>query len=405
MTQSDNKWPLYAAILLRGRTYKMARAEHFSVSQKYRLCNRLYLTGSTLFRKINFPLFCNAIRTVILCLMLAPSAYAGRDNSACTPSNSKDEVERVSCEEQITKSPKNETLNNKAGASIPLLPIPIISYERSYLTKAWNLDDQTSWDATQLNRIQPYRQTYLLANTTSNPNSLPGSTAFNHSTLAPFDIDAQEAKFQFSLKADIGTQRHFDFMGLNTFRVWGAYTQQSYWQAFNFRNSSPFRETVYEPELIATLGTGNASGLKLINIGGVHQSNGRALPESRGWDRIYVLGGWEWDTTSLLLRRWQRIQESSLQDDNPDIVDYLGRGDLVIRWEPKDQTQSVAILLRNNLNTQDNRGYMQIDWATPVNLGHVARLHIQTTSGYGASLIDYNHQQNTVGAGISFREW
>ena len=48
---------------------------------------------------------------------------------------------------------------------------------------------------------------------------------------------------------------------------------------------------------------------------------------------------------------------------------------------------------------------MQIDWATPVNLGHVARLHLQMTSGYGESLIDYNHYQNTIGLGISFREW
>ena len=106
-----------------------------------------------------------------------------------------------------------------------------------------------------------------------------------------------------------------------------------------------------------------------------------------------------------MLRGWQRIQEASATDDNPDIIDYLGRGDLVIRWEPKDYSQSVAVLLRNNFNKIDNRGYIQIDWATPVNLGHVGRLHLQMTSGYGESLIDYNHYQNTIGLGISFREW
>ena len=281
-----------------------------------------------------------------------------------------------------------------------------IGNERSYLTKVWNLDDQAVWDASQLNRIQPYMQTYLLANTTGKPNRQPGSPAFDHSTPIPYDIDAQEAKFQFSLKADIGLQRNFDFIGLKTFRLWGAYTQQSYWQAFNLRNSSPFRETNYEPEIITTLGTGNASGFKMINIGAVHQSNGRSMSESRSWNRVYILGGWEWNnTTSIMLRGWQRIQEASSNDDNPDIIDYLGRGDLVIRWEPKDNSQSVAILLRNNLNKIENRGYIQLDWATPVNLGHVARLHLQMTSGYGESLIDYNHYQNTIGLGISFREW
>ena len=188
--------------------------------------------------------------------------------------------------------------------------------------------------------------------------------------------------------------------------MWGAYTQQSNWQVFNTRNSSPFRETVYEPELIATLGTGHASGLKLINLGWVHQSNGRSLPDSRGWQRIYLLGGWEWnDTTSIQLRGWRLIQYNSLTDDNPDISDYLGRGDLVIRWEPSDKSQSIAMLLRNNLSRADNRGYEQIDWATPVRFGDAARMHIQLTSGFGESLIDYNHRQNTIGLGFSFREW
>lgn len=342
-------------------------------------------------------------------MALSQSAHAGSDHStSCAQKYSKDEVGQLKCDGNLVVSTtkKNELPNNGTETNIPLLGVQTISYERSYLTKVWNLDDLTNWDASQLNRIQPYRQTYLLVNTTGNPNRQPGSPTIDNNTHTPFDIDAQEAKFQFSLKADIGIQRHFDFLGIKTFRLWAAYTQQSNWQVLNLRNSSPFRETLYEPELIATLGTGNASGLKLINIGGVHQSNGRALPESRGWNRIYVLGGWEWnDTTSISLRRWQRIQEPALTDDNPDILDYFGLGDLVIRWEPKDKTQSIAILLRNNLNAVDNRGYFQIDWATPVNLGHVARMHIQMTSGYGESLIDYNHSQRTVGVGVSFREW
>lgn len=339
---------------------------------------------------------------------LSQSAYSDNDWSSCELNNSTDDVGRLKCYDQMAVSHARQNTSAHTGDEAGALP-PVATksnIERSYLTKAWNLDDMSNWDASQLNRIQPYRQTYLLVNTTSNPNRQPGSPALDHTTSSPYDIDAQEAKFQFSLKADIGIQRHFDFIGIKTFRLWAAYTQQSNWQAFNLRNSSPFRETSYEPELIATLGTGNASGLKLINIGGVHQSNGRPLPDSRGWNRIYVLGGWEWnDTTSISLRRWQRIQETALKDDNPDIVDYLGLGDLLIRWEPKDESQSIAMLLRNNLKMMDNRGYIQIDWATPVNLGHVARLHLQMTSGYGESLIDYNHYQNTVGLGVSFREW
>jgi phospholipase A1 len=278
--------------------------------------------------------------------------------------------------------------------------------ERSYLTNLWNLDDQSNRDPSQLGRLQPYRQTYMIAKRTSKPNVQPDSPAIGRSTTAPKDFDLAEAKFQFSFKSDIGNQRNINLLGIKTARLWVAYSQQSNWQAFNIRNSSPFRETIYEPELIATLGTGDVSGLKLINLGWVHQSNGRSLPESRGWYRAYLLTGWEWnDMTSILIRGWKRVMENSVRDDNPDIIDYQGRGDLVIRWEPRNKTQAIAVLLRNNLKRTNNRGYMQIDWATPVQFGSAARIHLQLTSGYGESLIDYNHRQNTIGLGFSFREW
>jgi phospholipase A1 len=133
---------------------------------------------------------------------------------------------------------------------------------------------------------------------------------------------------------------------------------------------------------------------------------GRSAAESRSWHRVYVLGGWEWDdTTSIMLRAWRRLLENVSTDDNPDIADFLGNGDLVVRWEPVDHSQSVALLLRNNFQRSNNRGFAQIDWATPVKFGNAGRTHLQISSGYGNGLLDYNHQQNTVGVGVSFREW
>ena len=353
----------------------------------------------------------NILLPAMLCAALVPSAYAGGDIFLqCAQQYPGEDAERLKCYDQsVAPAPaprQNVGPDEEDEASAAPAAVPTRGAERSYLTRAWNLDDLSSRDKSKLGRLQPYRQSYLLVKKTGNPNRQPGSPAIGHSTLAPNDFDTVETKFQLSFKADIGSQRNIDFLGIRTFRLWGAYTQQSHWQVVNFRNSSAFRETIYEPELIATLGTGNASGLKLINLGWLHQSNGRLLPESRSWNRVYVLGGMEWnDMTSIMVRGWQRIPEDPLQDDNPDIGDYLGRGDLVIRWEPRDKTQAVAMLLRNNLSKKDNRGYVQIDWATPVKFGNAARMHIQMTSGYGESLIDYNHRQNTLGLGFSFREW
>ena len=324
-----------------------------------------------------------------------------------------DDAERLRCFDQLAvpASPPGPVLRENIipggdAEATTSLAAPTRSAERSYLTRVWNLDDLSNPDPSKLGRLHPYRQNYLLVKKTNSPNYLPGSPLPDHNVTIPLDLDAVEAKFQLSVKADIGDQRNVDFLGIRTFRLWGAYTQQSFWQVFNIRNSSPFRETVYEPELIATLGTGQPSGLKLINLGWVHQSNGRPLPESRSWNRIYLLGGMEWnDITSIMLRGWWRIPEDPQKDDNPDISDYLGRADLVMRWEPTDKSQAVAMLLRNNLSWADNRSYVQIDWATPVRFGSAARMHVQITSGYGESLIDYNYRQNTFGLGFSFREW
>ena len=356
----------------------------------------------------------DAVRAALLCLALVPSAYAGGDILLpCAQRYPGDDAARLKCYDQLvapepTLAPapeKNGVPDDDAAANIPAAAVTPAA-ERSYLTRVWNLDDLSSRDPSKLGRLQPYRQNYLLVRKTSNSNLQPGSPLPDHNVTVPYDFDATEIKFQLSVKADIGDQRNIDFLGIKTFRLWGAYTQQSHWQMFNTRNSSPFRETVYEPELIATLGTGQPSGLKFLNLGFVHQSNGRPLPESRSWNRIYLLGGMEWnDMTSILLRGWWRIPEDPLKDDNPDITDYMGRGDLAIRWEPRDKSQAVAMLIRNNLSKTQNRGYLQIDWATPVRFGNSARMHIQITSGFGESLIDYNYRQNTFGLGFSFREW
>ncbi|MBI5919906.1 MAG: phospholipase A [Nitrosomonadales bacterium] len=277
------------------------------------------------------------------------------------------------------------------------------SEERSYLTRAWNLDGQTS-RSNSIGRLKPHRASYFILRESSRVNLFPNTPAPGHATVIPQNTNDFESKFQFSFKSEVWGEKNLDLLGFKSLRIWAAYTQQSNWQMFNTNNSSPFRESSYEPEVIATLGTGKSSGLKLVNLGFVHQSNGQPLPASRGWNRLYAQGGWEWDDKSLLARIWWRLPESALFDDNPDIEKYVGIADMTMRWEPSKE-QTVTLLLRNNLRMNQNRGFMQLDWATPAPLGNFAKLHLQFTSGYGESLIDYNHRQNTIGLGFSFRDW
>ena len=339
----------------------------------------------------------------LICLMLAALATEATAGSIapCATQFPKDDAARLKCYDHappIWPADRPDT-QNEASIEADLA-------RRSYLTRVWNLDDRDSNDDSKLGRLHPYRQNYLILRQTSSLNNQPTSPAPLHNTLLANPNQFGEAKFLISVKADIGAQRDINMFGFKTLRLWGAYTQQSNWQLLNTRNSSPFRETNYSPELIATLGTNQTSGLKLINLGFEHQSNGRPLPESRSWNRVYLLGGWEWNnSTSIMTRAWLRLPENVMNDDNPDITSYLGHADVVLRWEPANKSQAVLLLLRDNLALHQNRGFMQLDWATPLNAGNSSRFHIQLSSGYGESLIDYNHSQTTVGFGFSFREW
>jgi phospholipase A1 len=83
----------------------------------------------------------------------------------------------------------------------------------------------------------------------------------------------------------------------------------------------------------------------------------------------------------------------------------MGRGDVLTRYQTAGGYVT-TLLVRHNLRTSASHGFVQLDWATPLldSLG-AARLHVQLSSGYGETLIDYNHKQTTVGIGVSFGNW
>ena len=241
-----------------------------------------------------------------------------------------------------------------------------------------------------------------------------GSFSFGPTSLppcvrkrAPQDLDPNEIKFQISFKVELVSRYAFDrigvtpllgHIGIDSVRLWFGYTHLVNWQMYNTAASRPFRETNYEPEAILSFGTGNeGDGFKLVNLGLVHQSNGQTESESRGWNRVYAQGGWEWNRVSVLARVWHRLPDSAEEDDNPDITDYLGNGDLVVRHQTAGGYVS-SLLVR--------RRFVQLDWATPLmDMLGAARLHVQLSSGYGETLIDYNHRQTTIGVGVSFGNW
>jgi phospholipase A1 len=184
--------------------------------------------------------------------------------------------------------------------------------------------------------IKPYRPTYiLLGRITNSANRLPSSPGPDRSVTEPLDVSPVEAKYQISFKTKLWEGlfgRHGD--------LWMGYTQQSNWQVYNKSNSSPFRETNYEPELMAVFRTNLDAGagfkVKMLSVGFNHQSNGRAEPLSRSWNRLTAQVGIERGDFALVLRPWYRFPEKDGKDDNPDIGRYLGYGDVQAMWKLGD---------------------------------------------------------------------
>jgi phospholipase A1 len=203
--------------------------------------------------------------------------------------------------------------------------------------------------------------------------------------------------FQLSFKARLWR----DILGKNLV-LWVAYTQRSFWQLYNLDDSSPFRETNYEPEVLLNLGTRfNVLGLKarFVQLGLNHQSNGQSEPLSRSWNRIVANAGLERGPFSLLLKGWYRIPDAD--DDNPGLTHYVGNGEVWGYYFLKKHR--LAVMLRDNLNFRENRGAVQLEWSFPV-FAMMAG-YVQCFYGYGESLLDYDHCVHRIGIGFILSDW
>lgn len=268
----------------------------------------------------------------------------------------------------------------------------------SLLDRRWELSQDSKLGTWNIRANQPV---YLLpAFWTSKKNEFPQSPNPQNTVDEDQNLKSMEAKFQISLK----TKAAENIFG-NNGDVWVGYTQSSRWQVYNSEESRPFRETNYEPEASLIFRTNyNLLGLngRLLGLTLNHQSNGRSDPLSRSWNRVILNLGFEKDNFALMVRPWYRIEEDFKDDNNPDIKNYIGRGDLTAfyRWNDND----FSLMLRHSLKGgDDSHGAMQFDWAFPIK-GKL-RGHFQLFDGYGESLIDYNHRATYIGLGVSLMNW
>ncbi len=249
--------------------------------------------------------------------------------------------------------------------------------------------------------LRAYKPMYLLPVVyTDDPNQFPSSPVSRAFGRHSEQQDEVEAKFQISFKTKVA-QEIFGDRG----DLWFGYTQSSRWQVYNSEQSRPFRETNYEPELMLVFHTRyRLLGLdgRLLGVSLNHQSNGKDLPYSRSWNRIIGMVGFERQAWTLLVRPWWRLPEVAGEEDNPDIEDYVGRGDLLLVRRLRDH--EISLLARHSLRGGErSHGALELGWVFPIR--RELRGYLQIFHGYGESLIDYNASSTRIGLGISLLEW
>lgn len=247
----------------------------------------------------------------------------------------------------------------------------------------------------------PYKPNYLLPATYSE-----GSTVPYAGIVEDDEFDKIEVKFQVSLK-----YLAFEDVFMDNLDMYVAFTTSSWWQAYNDDQSSPFRESNYEPELMIEYDKPFDLFGQEVDFAGLslnHQSNGQSAELSRSWNRIIGKLGFVEDNFAWVIRAWWRLPEDSKKDpsdskgdDNPDIYKYMGYGDLGAVWKLPNN-HSFDMTLRNNLR-KDNKGAIELGWTFPIN----KQLHgyVQYFNGYGESLIYYNHSVQRLGIGVKLTNW
>ncbi len=201
-----------------------------------------------------------------------------------------------------------------------------------------------------------------------------------------------EAEFQFSFSIPIVR----DINGKD-WDIMVAYTHHAYWQIYNSDWSRPFRETNYMPELFSRYVYDKPKkiiGLNItaLDVGYVHQSNGQIHLLSRSWDRIFARTLLQHKHFNVMLSAWYRLPERKDQDDNPDIQDFMGLGELeLIRNFGKHKIHYKMPLLAKYLSHD-------IKYSYPMQKG--LRWYVSYQSGYGHSLIEYDRRTQRLGIGF-----
>ncbi|MGF6772088.1 outer membrane phospholipase A [Paraburkholderia sp. GAS199] len=179
-----------------------------------------------------------------------------------------------------------------------------------------------------------------------------------------------------------------------------AYTQTSIWDLS--ADSRPFRDTTYSPQLfyyVPDTGWRSPFFTRMgFSAGIAHESNGKAGTDSRSINMPFIRPTWEFgDLTANHLTVSPKIYYYLGTSNNPDIADYRGYVDLLVKYGSPDGWQ-LATTVRKG--TKHWYGSVDTQFTYPLAkvLGSAwgGYIWVGYFNGYGEDLLDYNNRQHWI---------
>ncbi|WP_281664873.1 phospholipase A [Paraburkholderia fungorum] len=177
-----------------------------------------------------------------------------------------------------------------------------------------------------------------------------------------------------------------------------AYTQTSIWDLS--ADSRPFRDTTYSPQLfyyVPDTGWRSPFFTRMgFAAGFAHESNGKAGSDSRSINMPFIRPTWEFgNLEGKHLTVSPKIYYYLGTSNNPDIADYRGYVDLLVKYGSADGWQ-LATTLRKG--TKHWYGSIDSQFTYPLAklLGSAwgGYIWVGYFNGYGEDLLDYNNRQH-----------
>ncbi|MCX4138219.1 phospholipase A [Paraburkholderia sp. SEWSISQ10-3 4] len=177
-----------------------------------------------------------------------------------------------------------------------------------------------------------------------------------------------------------------------------AYTQTSIWDLS--ADSRPFRDTTYSPQLfyyVPDTGWHSPFFTRMGFAAGIaHESNGKAGSDSRSINMPFIRPTWAFgDLTGNHLTVSPKIYYYLGTSNNPDIADYRGYVDLLVKYGSPDGWQ-LATTLRKGTKHWYGSVDSQFTYPLAKLLGSKwgGYIWVGYFNGYGEDLLDYNNRQH-----------